>query len=117
MKNVSYGDLATAPVAGPIECRETNSLRYQGRGAGVDVFITPCREGTTLRISGQVRGLGNGQPPVEKFTVELLDQLGIVASTPTSQDGSFQFSGLAFGVYHVRITDGTWKMGVLGLTA
>lgn len=117
MNNLSYSDLATGiPEAEPTECQDVNILRYQGRGAGVDVRILPCREGTTLKISGQVRELKNGHPPVKKLTVELLDQLGTVATTPTSRDGSFQFDGLASGVYHMRITDGHWKMGVLGLT-
>jgi hypothetical protein len=40
-----------------------------------------------------------------------------VVSAAPDPDGVFQFSDLSCGMYHMRVSDGEWKIAIFGITA
>lgn len=113
---VSYSDAYPTQQAAPaVDAKDTDAIFYHIRATGLDLEITPQRNGSTMTLTGHVFSR-NGQGVGSVITVELLDQLGVVA-TETSAEGGFRFAGLTCGIYHIRITGNDWKMGIFGLTA
>lgn len=96
---------------------DSDSLYYRARGASVDLHIMPKREGAELAISGQILPRPGFDSPLAKFNVEILNHARVVASAALNREGVFQFSGLSCGVYHMRVSNGEWKIAVFGITA
>ncbi len=95
----------------------SDSLYYRARGARVDLHILPKREGADLDISGQILPRPGFDSPLAMLNVEILNHARVVASTAPDREGVFQFSGLSSGVYHMRVSNGEWKIAVFGITA
>lgn len=120
MSNLAYdSNVHSVPdVKLALPGEELNALTYHARGAKLDVQILPQRDGPTLKLTGQVLPRSdNGRHVAGKLKVELLDGLGLVATTGTNEGGDFQFAGLSRGIYHIRISGSDWKLGIFGLTA
>lgn len=118
MSNVAYDNVRSITAAGPLTTApDLRSLVYHARGVKLDVEITPRRDGSTLCLVGRVNSRSDGTTDPSMLTVELLDQLGVVATATSDVHGQFQFDELSCGVYHIRITGKDWKMGIFGLTA
>lgn len=96
---------------------DSDSFYYRARGASVDLHITPRREGTDLAISGQILPRPGFGTPLAKLNVEILTHARVVASAAPNPEGAFRFSGLSCGMYHMRVSNGEWKIAVFGITA
>ena len=96
---------------------DSDSYYYRARGASVDLHITPRREGSDLAISGQILPRPGFDFPLAMLNVEILNHARVVATAAPDPDGVFQFSGLSCGMYHMRVSDGEWKIAVFGITA
>lgn len=114
MSEWAYGDVSPDPVPAAASSASADGLVYRARGAAVAVHICIHRQGQGSAISGHVRPLAGSA--AAGVGVELLDHRGVPRSTRTGGDGSFRFPGLAPGTYHARFSDGSWTLGVLGLT-
>lgn len=108
--NASRFDDRSTPVG---RAREPDSLVYHVRATELDVVVTPTRTGTDFALSGRIVPR-RGRPGPDNVLVELMDPLGVVASTSTG--GDFVFERLNSGVYNLRITGSGWKLGIFGLT-
>ncbi len=96
---------------------DSDSLYYRARGASVDLHIRPKREGADLAITGQILPRPGFDCPIAKLNVEILSHACVVASTAPDREGVFQFVGLSSGVYHMRVSNGDWKVVIFGITA
>ncbi len=84
--------VATARPHPSLITSDSNSLFYRARGASVDLHIVPTREGTNLDLCRQVLPHPGCDPEAADLNVEVLDHLGVVASTAPNQDGFFTSS-------------------------
>ena len=117
MNDLAWSGAHRVPPPVAPEDGDRNALTYRARGAQMDVRILPLREGGKLTLAGSVIPREERDAPGAELTVELLDPLGVVATTETGREGEFLFEGLTSGVYHLRITGDDWKIGIFGLTA
>ena len=96
--------------------QQSGEVFYRAKGADTEIHVSPCREETARGILGRIRSRRNSDAAYAALTVELMDQLGVVTTASPCSEGTFRFDGLSSGVYHLRISDGDWKIGVFGLT-
>lgn len=89
---------------------------YGGRGAQVDLHLELVRDDALLTIRGRLVPRTRRAQTVAGVTVELFSPAGLVASTTTGRAGTFEFGGLARGLYHLRMAGDGWKLSVLGIT-
>lgn len=116
MSELAYGEVPLFPAPAVTPSASAEGLVYRARGAAVAVHICIHRDGAGPTISGHVRPLNGSSAEAAGVGVDLLDHRGVPRSTRTGGDGSFRFSGLAPGTYHARFSDGSWTLGVLGIT-
>lgn len=118
MSEMVSPDPAAAAYPGmQLMASNANSLFYRARGPSVDLHIVPSREGTKLAFCGQILSRPGFDTDSAELNVELLDHLGLVSSAVPNREGVFRFTGLSCGVYHMRVSNADWKIGIFHITA